>query len=271
METLQTLEDYVFSNRNQNYGAYELRQVYGKNIRLAVLLGISIFLVTAFSPLLFAKITASDKVVDAKFLTQKVTLDEPEPLPEPPVVTPPPSVEAQPMNTYKFLEPEITPDVLVKEEVTITQDMLQTHQAGSQTILDGSDMPPVLDIEENTGAIKNAIVEIKSSSDDEAPLLNVEMQPEYPGGMEAMNRFLQKNLRYPTQAQQANVSGKVYMSFVVDRDGSISQIEIQKGIGFGCDEEAKRVLKEMPRWKPGRQQGRAVRCRFNLPIAFTLQ
>ncbi|MDR6193795.1 energy transducer TonB [Siphonobacter sp. SORGH_AS_0500] len=271
METLQTLEDYVFSNRNRSYGAYELRQVYGKNIRLALLIGVSFFLLTAFSPLLFAKITKPEIEVKAKLLTKDVIIEEPEPLPEPPVVTPLPPVETQPVNTYKLLQPEITPDVLVKEEVDVTQKMLQDHQAGSQTVLDGSDMPAVVDISDHTGGIKNAIVEIKPSADNDAPLLNVEIQPEFPGGIEALNRFLQKNLRYPTQAQQANVSGRVFVSFVVDRDGSISQIEVEKGIGFGCDEEARRVLREMPRWKPGRQQGRSVRCRFHLPIAFTLE
>ncbi len=268
---MQTLEDYVFFNRNQQYGAYELRRAYGQTIKTAVFLGISVFLIAAFSPLLFTTITAQDKIVTAKLLSTEVITEEPDPLPEPPVVTPPATVEMPSVNSYKFLKPEITPDILVKEEMDVTQKMLGDHQAGTQTVLDGSDLSTIVDIPENAGAIKNAIVEIKPSADDEAPLLQVEMQPEYPGGMDALTRFLQKNLHYPLQAQQANVSGKVYLSFVVDRDGSISQIEVQKGIGFGCDEEARRVLREMPRWKPGRQQGRAVRCRFNLPIAFSLQ
>ncbi|MBC8153948.1 MAG: energy transducer TonB [Bacteroidetes bacterium] len=100
--------------------------------------------------------------------------------------------------------------------------------------------------------------------------LVVEQNPEPQGGFSSLNDYLGQNLRYPEAAQKANVQGKVFVSFVVAADGGISDVQILKGLGFGCDQEAVRVIKQMPNWKPGQQSGRAVKVKFNLPIAFTL-
>lgn len=89
--------------------------------------------------------------------------------------------------------------------------------------------------------------------------------------MIALRDFLSQNLRYPSAAQRSNVQGKVFLSFTIETDGSLSNINVIRGIGFGCDEEALRVMKLMPKWKPGKQSGRAVRVKFNLPIVFMLE
>jgi protein TonB len=86
-----------------------------------------------------------------------------------------------------------------------------------------------------------------------------------------MYRYIGENMKYPSAAQRANVSGKVFVKFVVEKDGSIGDISILKGIGFGCDEEASRVIKSMPKWSPGRQNGRNVRVYFTMPISFRLE
>ncbi len=98
----------------------------------------------------------------------------------------------------------------------------------------------------------------------------VEVMPEYPGGVNEMMKFLAENIKYPTVAKENGVSGKVYVSFIVEKDGLISDITILRGIGAGCDEEAIRVIKMMPKWKPGTQRGQAVRVQYNVPIKFTL-
>jgi protein TonB len=85
-----------------------------------------------------------------------------------------------------------------------------------------------------------------------------------------MYKFLGKNLKYPTAAQRANIQGKVFLSFIVEKDGSITDIETMKGIGFGCDEEAMRVVKLMPKWIAGKQNGRNVRVKFTIPVFFRL-
>lgn len=97
----------------------------------------------------------------------------------------------------------------------------------------------------------------------------VEVMPEYPGGVNEMMKFLAENIKYPTAAKENGVSGKVYVSFIVEKDGLISDITILRGIGGGCDEEAIRVIKMMPKWKPGTQRGQAVRVQYNVPIKFT--
>ena len=98
----------------------------------------------------------------------------------------------------------------------------------------------------------------------------VEVMPEYPGGTDEMMKFLAENIKYPTVAQENGISGKVFVTFIVDENGLIDNISILRGIGGGCDEEAIRVIKMMPKWKPGTQRGQAVRVQYNVPIKFTL-
>lgn len=98
----------------------------------------------------------------------------------------------------------------------------------------------------------------------------VEDQPEPTGGMAAFYEYVRKNLNYPSQARRMNIEGKVFVQFVVDKDGSITEVQAVKGIGAGCDEEAVRVIKNSPKWKPGKQRGRPVKVRMILPITFKL-
>ena len=98
----------------------------------------------------------------------------------------------------------------------------------------------------------------------------VETSPSFPGGDEARIRFLTNNISYPQEARDAGISGTVYITFVVERDGSTSDVRVLRGIGGGCDEEAVRVIKMMPEWSPGKQRGKPVRVQFNMPIKFSL-
>lgn len=99
----------------------------------------------------------------------------------------------------------------------------------------------------------------------------VEQQPEFPGGLIALERYLANSLRYPADAQKAHVEGYVFVQFVVNETGAIQQLRVLRGIGFGCNEEAVRVVSQMPKWIPGKQLGRAVAVQYNLPIQFVLQ
>lgn len=98
----------------------------------------------------------------------------------------------------------------------------------------------------------------------------VEVSPSYIGGEAAMNKFLAKNLTYPKEALEKNIQGTVYISFIVEADGSIQNIIIKRDIGAGCGEEAARVVKMMPKWNPGKQRGKTVRTQFILPVSFKL-
>ncbi|HAW59166.1 MAG TPA: energy transducer TonB [Bacteroidales bacterium] len=99
----------------------------------------------------------------------------------------------------------------------------------------------------------------------------VESMPEFPGGEEARMKFLLQNIKYPQIARESGIQGVVYVTFVVEPDGSITNVKVIRGIGGGCDEEAVRVVKMMPKWIPGNQRGKPVRVQFNMPIKFTLQ
>ncbi|MTI30242.1 energy transducer TonB [Xanthovirga aplysinae] len=115
-------------------------------------------------------------------------------------------------------------------------------------------------------------VEIKDEEIVEPPFVLVaEVQPEYKGGMRAFYDFVGKNLKYPPQARRMGIEGRVFVSFIVDKDGSIVEAEILKGIGAGCDEEALRVISNSKKWLPGKQRGRTVRVKMSLPIIFKLQ
>ena len=95
--------------------------------------------------------------------------------------------------------------------------------------------------------------------------------PEFNGGEDALFAYIQKNLKYPKQAVDQNIDGRVTVNFVVNEDGSITDVKVARGIGYGCDEEAMRVVRSLPKWKPGKQNGKAVRVAFSLPITYTLE
>ena len=99
----------------------------------------------------------------------------------------------------------------------------------------------------------------------------VEEMPQYPGGEQAMMDFVSKNVVYPKEAQEKGISGRVFVSFIVEKDGSVSNVDVKRGIGGGCDDEAVRVIKAMPKWKPGKQDGKPVRVSYMMPITFKLQ
>ncbi|MBE0662865.1 MAG: energy transducer TonB [Bacteroidales bacterium] len=106
---------------------------------------------------------------------------------------------------------------------------------------------------------------------DDTPRVFVEIMPTFPGGESAMRKFLGDRLRYPEQAKAAGISGTVYLSFVVERNGNISHVEILRGVEVSLNEEAIRVIKSMPAWSPGIQAGRPVRVKFNTGIKFVLE
>jgi protein TonB len=109
-----------------------------------------------------------------------------------------------------------------------------------------------------------------SVDSDSTTFTIVEKIPIFPGGESEMYKFLGEHMSYPEKARDKNVQGRVYVSFIVEKDGSISSIKVLRGIGSGCDKEAIRVVKSMPKWTPGYQKGKAVRVRYNLPILFKL-
>jgi periplasmic protein TonB len=160
---------------------------------------------------------------------------------------PPPPVLQQPEIVEVPDEEEIKQDI----EMNLDVDVKQEVQVSAPVKIDAPPPPPV------------------EEEKDEVFMI-VEDQPTFEGGMEAFYKFVGKNIEYPKQARRMGVEGKVFVQFVVDKDGGLNDIKVIKGIGAGCDEEAIRVLKESPKWKPGKQRGRPVKVRMSLPISFKL-
>lgn len=107
-------------------------------------------------------------------------------------------------------------------------------------------------------------------SNNENSTTSEEVMPEFPGGEEALIKYLKKNIVYPKLASDYKIEGRVEVDFIIERDGSISNVKIRKPLGYGCDEEAMRVIRNMPRWKPGMQDGKPVRVSYMIPLKFTL-
>ena len=120
--------------------------------------------------------------------------------------------------------------------------------------------------------IEEQVIEEDEAEDEKEDeiFVFVEDQPGYPGGDAARIKYLQDNIKFPVMAIEGGIQGTVYVTFVVEKDGRITSVKVLRGIGGGCDEEAVRVIKKMPRWKPGKQRGRAVRVQFNMPVRFVL-
>ena len=129
------------------------------------------------------------------------------------------------------------------------------------------------EVTEETKNIEITPVKIEAEAEEEEQQIFtvVENDPEFPGGMEALYKYLAQNIKYPQLARDNNITGRVYVTFVVERDGSITGCKVLRDIGGGCGAEAVRVVKSMPKWTPGKQRGKAVRVQFNLPVNFNLR
>lgn len=128
--------------------------------------------------------------------------------------------------------------------------------------------------DENTQVEEYKAVVVQQQEEEEVAEMEiftvVEEAPSFPGGDESRVKFLMENIKYPQMARESGIAGTVYVTFVVERDGSVTDVKVLRGIGGGCDEEAVRVIQAMPKWNPGKQRGKPVRVQFNMPIKFTL-
>lgn len=163
-----------------------------------------------------------------------------------------PPTEQPPPPPPKIVQPEI---IEVPDEEEIEEDI--------EIDLD-------VEITEDTQIEEMVFEEAPEEEATDEIFMVVEDQPEPQGGMQAFYEYVGKNLKYPSQARRMGVEGKVFVQFVVNTDGSLTDVQAIKGIGAGCDEAAVEVVKNAPKWKPGKQRGRAVRVRMVLPITFKL-
>lgn len=253
--------DLVFKGRNQEYGAYEIRRLYPRNAFLGIVLSIVLFTLAVSAPLIIKLI--SDAIPEEKVVLVNNTtdLEEPPPVDKSQPATPPPPPPPPLKSTIKFTPPEIKPDAEVPDEPPPTQDKLQDIDAGKTTVEGDPNADVDLSgLEDGSGDVIG----------EEQVFLAVEQPPEFPGGESALIEYIGKNTKYPAIARENNIEGRVFISFVVEKDGNISDVKVVRRIGGGCDEEAERVIKSLPKFTPGKQNGRPVRVQFNVPVNFKL-
>ena len=261
----------AFDYRNKAYGAYWLRKIYQKRLLVALGLGAAVFSVGLASPVIYASMddgsserTELSRVVELKAI-------EPPPLdpkePPPPVEPPPPPPK---ISTVRFVPPEVAPDEEVpEEEPPPPQDSLKQVQAAAVTLEGDPNANPEEIIVEDPVNEEAGVVGAGSGQSE--IFVVVEQMPEFPGGVEALHRFLSETVRYPDIARKAGVEGRVIVQFVVGPDGVIRDPVVIRGVGAGLDEEAVRAVLAMPPWIPGKQRGEPVNVRFSMPIMFRLR
>ncbi|MBP5526852.1 MAG: energy transducer TonB [Bacteroidales bacterium] len=157
--------------------------------------------------------------------------------------------------------PPETPEVTTEFEVVEDDAEIKTELVVNAEVTDDTKNIEITPVK----------IEDEEEEEDVQIFTVVENDPEFPGGMEALYKYLRENIKYPQLARDNNITGKVYVTFVVERDGSIANPRVLKDIGGGCGAEAIRVVKSMPKWTPGKQRGKSVRVQFNLPVSFNLQ
>ncbi|MEO8588434.1 MAG: energy transducer TonB [Flavobacteriales bacterium] len=243
----------VFSGRNQLYGAFVLRRDYVKRLMIAVVGSVFLVGVAITTPMIAAALSKDEEVTDAKKIVD-VNLElfeeeKKEELPPPPVeIPPPPKIE-----TVQFTALEAVDEPV--EEPPPTQEVLEETVAStvSQEGEKGEEAPPEV------------------VSDEVMLFAAVEEKPEFPGGEKKFYEYLGKNMKYPAMEQEQGITGRVFVEFLIDRDGSITEVKALRGVSPGLDKEAVRVIQAMPKWSAGKQNGRPVRVRYVIPVNFNLR
>lgn len=264
--------DLVFEGRNKRYGAYKLRQTSTKRYLYAFIVVLIITAIVAVLPQLYGvmeDLTKKD-LGPMEEMVELSVLPIEEQVPEESIikqeeVPPPPAMK----STIQFVPPVITKD----EEVT-ENDFMRTQEELKSSVLQIS-IADVMGTDEQHGIdisdLRQAKVVVEEKIEDDKPLEFAEQAPSFPGGLEALSKFLSENIKYPITAQENGIQGKVIIKFVVSKTGDISNIQIFRGVDTSLNKEAVRVVQAMPKWIPGKQKGKAVDVYFTLPVEFRLQ
>ena len=270
--------DMVFAGKNKEYGAYQLRKgTSGRNIKALLILVIAAALVGGFLAWKVIEQKQAEEqqaymeAMELAKLQQQAKKEEKKKEPVKPKIEPKKEIPVA-RETQKFTAPVIKKDELVKEENQVKQmDKLDDKVAVGTENKEG--------VKDRTvEAVRNDIA-VAAPPPPPAPKPEVsnkvfdvvEEMPSFPGGQGALMSFLSSNIKYPVVAQENGVQGRVIVGFVVERDGSITDVKVMRSVDPSLDREAQRVVRAMPRWKPGKQNGSAVRVKYTVPVVFRLQ
>jgi protein TonB len=254
--------DLVFEGRNKKYGAYQLRKENPKTSVKALLGGAFVFAFALGSPLLLDMIPKSEEAKNS--LDEKVVLvnmEKPkENLPPPPKPPEPPKPK---IDEVKFVKPKVVEAKKVVEEIKTIEELKDKNIAAKDQ---KGDKDAEIVIDQPTG---NAEKDAEIVDNNVYSSAGIEVQPEFPGGPAGFAKYVQKNYRTPEVEQ--DLKGRVFVEFVVEKDGSLTDIKVIRDLGFGTGAEAIRMLKNAPKWKPGVQNGKTIRVRYSLPIMLDIR
>ncbi len=265
-----SLNDIVFEGRNKAYGAYVLRRLYQRHVTRALIIATAIFALLVFFPLIAQYLKDKLPKEDKKNLQENVLMDapplddtKPPPPPPPPEAPPPPPPK---LTTIKFTPPVVKKDEEVKKEEVPDQDELKDKTVSTVTVKGNTDAPDLSELSGNGDKVVEEVVENKVYT-------YVEQMPELPGGggQGAIVAAIQKAVRYPPMALRNQVEGRIFASFTVNPQGDVTDVKVVKGLGSGLDEETIRAIKTLPKFRPGKQNGRAVSVSFTVPITYKIQ
>lgn len=272
-QAIPTLDQLVFEGRNQEYGAFELRQNYNTTLLRAFGTAFLGFLLALFGPLVVDSLASDGSQPDTELAVETTLLTLPPKLPEQPLLPKLPRVEpaAPAVASGPVVPVPPSPNKVITENPDPAHDTLsmQTGGGGSRTgDPDGvaGGLEGGLPGGTETGTAGGGIAPEESIVFDV-----VEQQPSFPGGDAALYSFVSSKVKYPYQAQKVERQGTVFVEFIVNADGSLSDHKIIKGQGYGLDEEALRVIQKSPNWIPGKNNGKPVRVKVQVPIKFRLE
>lgn len=256
-----TYDDLVFEGRNKEYGAYILRKGYGKRSLVAFLCSLSVFVILI--AIAYWPEAEPEKVVETRKVVSVSDLAPPPPIKKTP---PPPQFKVPPPPKLKYVAPKVTKEKVPDEKKMPTMDEVEKAPKISNDGL--NHLPDMSDVQFN-----DQPAEIQDKTEPKKPKVYeyVEEMPRFPGGQAAMYKYLQDHVKYPDMAIQLGIQGTVYVTFVVGTDGSIHDVKLKRGVDKELNAEAIRVVKAMPKWSPGKQNGKSVNVRCLLPVHFTLK
>ena len=265
--------DLVFEGKNKEYGAYVLRKETGKrNLKalIWVLIGIALIFAIAYANLAIQNAIKQNVSVETDVELSKLAQKKEAKVErkEPVKVEMEQKVVEKVKSSVKFTAPEIKKDDEVKpeDELKSQDDLSKTNTAIGSFDVKGND-----EAEGEVLKAKEVVVDEKPKEEETKVFDVVEQMPQFPGGPKALFEYLSKNIKYPVVAEENGIQGRVIVTFVVERDGSITDVKVAKSVDPSLDKEAQRVVKSMPHWIPGKQNGSAVRVKYSVPVTFKLQ
>lgn len=257
--------ELVFAGKNHDYGAFSIRKLTSERQLKSVLIASALFTFSICSPLLLKKIQSEPRVASVEVNTISHLNTEAEKKDEPKIINNSPVPRK--VNSFKFVPPVIKPDNQVKDndDMKTQADLSNPDFKISIENIIGNKYDPsqdTFDLDNNKKIVEDDIGNIVKVA---------EQQPAFPGGYDELMKYLQGNIKYPSEAKERGVEGIVYISFIVSKSGKIINTELLRGIDQSCDDEALRVIRSMPDWIPGKQNGMPVSVQFNMPVRFELK